>query len=171
MPLIKASYTVNRGQAYAGQIADTSVYNIDGTCAHNPNATAKLQIGRLVSVLSVQPIEGHKVVAQGAPASSKPLGIAVMSGVYSPGGEYEPGIAVNVMTHGRVWALAAAALTDAQAAFDNPVTFNADGVVVNGGAVATGWKFTGEVLASTDPAYKLVKIQVLQSATAPAAGA
>lgn len=168
MALINATYTVNRAQAYAGQIADTSLYNIDGTCAHNPNATANLQIGVLVSVLSVQPIEGHKVVAAGAPANSTPLGIGIMSSVYSPGGEYEPGRAVNVMTHGRVWVLALAALTDAQAAYGLPVSFNADGIVENGGAVDTGWKFTGEVLPSSNPAYKLVKIQVLQNAPVPA---
>lgn len=169
MALIPASYTVNRGQAYAGQIADTSLYNIDGACAHNPQATANLQIGRLVSVLSVQPVDGHKVVDVGAPSNSTPLGVAIMSSVYSPGGEYEPGRAVNVMTHGRVWVLALAALTEAQAAYGGAVSFNADGVVENGGAVKTGWKFTGEVLPSSNSAYKLVKIQILQNAPIPAA--
>lgn len=168
MSLIRASYTVNRGQAYAGQIADTSLYNIDGTCAYNDEATANLPIGVLVSATGAV-VDGHKVVATGNAAGQTPLGIAVMSHAYSPTGEYEPGRAVNVMTHGRVWVLALVATADADLAFDKFISFNAAGIVATDGAVKTGWKSTGEILPSEDSRYKLVKVQVLQSAVAPAA--
>lgn len=170
MALITASYTRLRAKAYAGQIADTSLYNIDGTCVHSDEATAPLPIGVLVSTTGTL-VEGHKVVVAGNASGQKIVGVAIMSHAYSPTGEYEQGVATNVMTHGRVWALALAAITDTQAAFKNPVSFNADGIVDPEGTVATGFTFTGEVLPSSDSRYKLVKIQLTQDAVAPAAAA
>lgn len=165
MSLIRASYTVHRGQAYAGQIADTSLYNIDGACV----SQGKIPVGKLVCVEQVQSVEGHKVVSVAKDATKPLLGIATMSHAYSPTGEYEDAIAVNVMTHGRVWAIVkAAGFTDADGAFDKLVSFNADGIIEKGGAIKTGYKFTGEVLPTDNPAYKIAKIQVLQSIAAPA---
>ncbi|WP_279025567.1 structural cement protein Gp24 [Gibbsiella quercinecans] len=161
MSLIKASYTVSRGQAYAGQIADTSLYNVDGACV--VNSGVKVPVGSLVSVVSVQPVEGHKVVQVAADASKPLLGIAVMSHAYSPTGEYDSETAINVLTHGRVWALAESALTDAQAAYGAKVSFNKDGVVSAGGAINTDYTFTGEILSSENPDYKIVKLQLIQS--------
>lgn len=164
MALIKASYTVNRSKAYAGMIADTSLYNINGTCA----AQSDLLIGKLVAVQEVEPVDGHIVVDVATDGTKPLLGIAVMSHAYSPTGVYEAGCATNVMTHGRVWALAEKTLTEVQAAFGGYVDFNASGVVSNGGAVKTGYKFTGEILDTDSPDYKIVKIQVLEGAVAPA---
>lgn len=167
MALIRASYTVHRGQAYVGQIADTSLYNIDGACA----ASGKVLIGIPVAVQAVQAIEGHKVVKLATDNSLPILGITIMSHAYSPAGEYDDGLAVNVMTHGRVWVKASNDITEAQAAYDKPVSFDASGVVANGGAVKTGYKFTGEILqgehAPGEQPFKLVKIQVLQSIAVP----
>lgn len=166
MSLIRASYTVHRGQAYAGQIADTSLYNIDGACV----ASVKFAIGKLVCVEQVQSVEGHKVVSVAKDATKPILGVAVMSHAYSPTGEYEEGVAVNVMTHGRVWALVKAdGFTDADAGFDKAVSFNAEGVIDKAGTIKTGYTFTGEVLPTTDAKYKIAKIQLIQSAKAPAA--
>ncbi len=171
MALIRASYTVHRGQAYVGQIADTSLYNIDGACA----ADGSVPIGIPVAVQSVQPIEGHKVVKLAVDNSLPILGVAIMSHAYSPTGAYDDGVAVNVMTHGRVWVKASNDLTEAQAAYDKVVSFDADGVVTDGGAVKTGYKFTGEILqgehAPGEQPFKLVKIQVLQSVAIPAESA
>lgn len=168
MSLIRASYTVTRGQAYAGQIADTSLYNIDGACV----AQGEIPIGKLVCVEQVQPVEGHKVVSVAKDATKPLLGIAIMSHAYSPTGAYEDGIAVNVMTHGRVWALVKAdSFTDADAAYDKAVSFNADGIIDKAGTIKTGYTFTGEVLPTTDAKYKIAKIQLIQSAKAPAANA
>lgn len=165
MALIKASYTVHRSRAYAGQIADTSLYNVNGTCA----AQSNLLIGKLVAVQDVEPVDGHIVVDVATDGTKPLLGIVIMSHAYSPEGVYEAGTATNVMTHGRVWALAEKSLTEAQAAFGGYVDFNASGVVSNGGAVKTGYKFTGEILDTDSPDYKIVKIQVIEGAAAPAA--
>lgn len=166
MSLIKASYTAHRSKAYAGQIADTSLYNVDGACV----AGEKLSVGRLISVLAVQAIEGHKVVQVAKDNALPLLGISVMSHAYSPEGFYEEGIATNVITHGRVWVpIVKAGLVDADVAFDKVVSFNSDGVAAKGGAVKTGYKFTGERLPSDNPLYDLVKIQVLQSIAVPTA--
>lgn len=165
MSLIKASYTVHRAKSYAGMIADTSLYNIDGTCV----ADIDTPIARLLAVKDVQPIEGHKVVVVAKDASLPIIGVGIMSHAYSPAGVYEAGIAVNVMTHGRVWVpVVKAGFAVEDAAFDKLVSFNADGVVAKGGAVKTSYKFTGEYHKSDDPTYDLVKIQVLQSVSAPA---
>lgn len=170
MALIRASYTVHRGQAYVGQIADTSLYNIDGACAADGN----LQIGVPVAVQEVQPIEGHKVVKLAVDNSLPILGVTIMSHAFSPAGLYDDGSAVNVMTHGRVWVQASNDLTEEQAAFDKVVSFDSNGVVVDGGAVKTGYKFTGEILQGQQEQggqpFKLVKIQVLQSVAAPSTG-
>ena len=164
MSLIRASYTVHRGQAYAGQIADTSLYNIDGACV----ASKAIAIGKLVCVEQVQAIEGHKVVSIAKDGTKPLLGIATMSHAYSPTGVYEEAVAVNVMTHGRVWAIVkAAGFTDADGAFDKVVSFNADGIIEKGGTIKTGYKFTGEILPTDNPAYKIAKIQVLQSIAIP----
>lgn len=170
MALIRASYTVHRGQAYVGQIADTSLYNIDGACA----ADGVVPIGIPVAVQEVQPIEGHKVVKLATDNSLPILGVTIMSHSNSPAGQYEDGLAVNVMTHGRVWVKASNDLTESQASFDKVVSFDANGVVTDGGAVKTGYKFTGEILqGQQEPGgqpFKLVKIQVLQSAAVPSVG-
>lgn len=166
MSLIHASYTVHRGQAYAGQIADTSLYNIDGACV----ASATLPIGRLVCVDQVQAVEGHKVVSVAKDATKPILGVAIMSHVYSPTGAYDEGVAVNVMTHGRVWALVnnASGFAEADAGFGKNVSFNTDGVIDKAGTIKTGYTFTGELLPTTDAKYKIAKIQVIQSVKAPA---
>lgn len=167
MALIKASYTVNRSKAYAGQLADTSLYNVDGACA----ADGSIPVGRLLAVSEVQAVDGHKVVKVATDSSLPLIGVSVMSHAYSASGEYEDGIAVNVLTHGRVWVpVVKAGLLDDDYSYGKQVLFNSDGVVARDGDIATGYKFTGQKLSSDDATYDLVQIQLLQSAGAPVVG-
>ena len=167
MALIKASYTVHRAKAYAGMIADTSLYNVDGACA----ADGVIKVGRLLAVSEVQAVEGHKVVKVATDGSLPLIGVSIMSHAYSANGEYEDGIAVNVLTHGRVWVpIVKASLVEDDYSYGKQVLFNSDGVVARDGSIATGYKFTGQKLPSDDATYDLVQIQLLQSAGAPVVG-
>ena len=76
------------------------------------------------------------------------------------------------MTHGRIWAIADATVTEADCAFGSFVTFTATGTVAKGdaGVIKTGYKHTGEYTKNADGTV-LVKVQVLQGAVAPAAAA
>lgn len=162
---IPASYTVERGKAYAGQIADTSAYNIDGACV----AEGSIGVGRAVALKEVEPIGGHKVVVQLKDASLPIFGVAIMSHAYSPEGVYEDAGAINVMTHGRVWALASKSLAAENVKPGSAVNFDADGIVAAAGVVTTGYVHTGQILpAGSD--YKIVQIQILQSAKSSATG-
>lgn len=157
MAQIPASYTRNRDRAIPGQIADTTLYQIDGACVVDDDG-ANIPNGRFVSLLSVEPVQGHKVVALGAPASSVPFGVSVLSHARSPAGYYEPAVAINVMRQGTIWVEADSALTEAQAAFGNAVTYDANGIVANGAAnAAANARFTGEILPAAN-GKRLVKI-------------
>lgn len=165
MSLIKASYTVHRSKCYAGQVADTSLYNVDGTTVGD----MELPIGRIVAVKAVQAIEGHKVITLARDNSLPLLGVVIESHSYAPEGVYEEGCATNVMTHGRVWVpMIKSSFNEADVAYDKPVSANNDGIVEHGGSVKTGYKFTGEWHPSDNADYNLVKIQVLQSVAVPA---
>jgi hypothetical protein len=167
MAQITASYSRKRDIAVAGQIADTSLYNIDGTCV----AEGDIKAGVLVASTGVVS-NGHKVVKPATAASSVIVGIAQFSQAYSPEGKYDDESAVNVMTHGRIWALADATVTKADCAFGSFVTFTANGTVAKGsaGVIKTGYKHTGEYTKNADGTV-LVKLQVLQGAVAQAAAA
>lgn len=156
---IPASFTVARDQAYAGMIADTSLYNVDGTCAANPAVTTPIKVGVAVSVLSVQPIEGHKVVDV-AKADTVPYGVTVMSHAYSPKGEYEPGCATNVLSHGRIWIVSDDATAPVFGHYVKIVP--GTGHAAAAGTLSTEWQYTGEFLKLKDGSY-IAKIQVLQS--------
>lgn len=174
MALIKASYTVHRSKAYAGMHADTSAYNIDGTCCAGVD---KLPVGVFVALDPAGGVvDGHKVVTNVIDtAASNPnlVGATLMSHAYSPEGVYDEGSAVNVMTAGRIWVLCAKSLSDAAKAFNVQVNINAKGEVVNSGAGAIGTVYTttGEWLKTDDPNYDLIKVQLTQAQFQLPAGA
>lgn len=177
MAQIPASYSRKRDIAVAGQIADTSLYNIDGTCV----AEGDIKAGVLVAstgavstgaVSNGAVSNGHKVVKPATAASDVIVGIAQFSQAYSPEGKYDDESAVNVMTHGRIWAIADVTVTEADCAFGSFVTFTANGAVAKGdaGVIKTGYKHTGEYTKNADGTV-LVKVQLLEGAVAPAANA
>jgi hypothetical protein len=163
--VINASYSVRRKKAIAGQIADTSLYNIDGACA----AAGNVPVGRFVALnadAAVQDPEGkYKPVSAATPAGSTVVGVAIVSAAQAPEGVYEDGYAVNVMTHGRVFVEVPATATLANVALGNKVGIDATGkVVLTGAVVTTNHTFTGELVESQDDAIKLAKIQLVQNA-------
>ncbi|UGO53096.1 hypothetical protein HAZELMIKA_6 [Klebsiella phage vB_KaeD_HazelMika] len=175
MALIKASWTVRRSKAYAGMTpADTSLYNIDGTCC---SGVPNLKAGVIVALDATQKVvDGHKVVTNvidtGA-ANPKLVGATIMSHAYSPEGFYDEGSAVNVITHGRAWVLCKKDLTDENKEFGNQVFVDADGIVSNSGAgvIGTVYTATGEWFKTDDANYDIVKIQITQAQfQLPAAG-
>ena len=183
MAQITASYSRKRDIAVAGQIADTSLYNIDGTCVAKGDIKAGVLVASTGAVSTgavsnghkvVKPAtavsNGHKVVKPATAASDVIVGIAQFSQAYSPEGKYDDESAVNVMTHGRIWAIADATVTEEDCAFGSFVTFTANGTVAEGdaGVIKTGYKHTGEYTKNADGTV-LVKVQVLQGAVAPAA--
>jgi len=160
MALIKASYTVHRAKAYAGMIADTSLYNVDGTCA----AEKDIKVGVAVALSPTGGVvDGHKVVVDTIAEDSAIVGVTVMSHAYSPEGVYEEGSATNVLTHGRAWVLCEKALTEANRAFGKFVSFNTNGVAADTGT-ETLYSYTGEWLQTDDTQFDIVKIQVVQNA-------
>lgn len=167
MAQIPASYSRKRDIAVAGQIADTSLYNIDGTCVAKGDIKAGVPVASTGAVSN-----GHKVVKPATAASDVIVGIAQFSQAYSPEGKYDDESAVNVMTHGRIWALADDSVTEADCAFGSFATFTANGTVAKGdsGVIKTGYKHTGEYTKNADGTV-LVKVQVLQGAVAPVAAA
>lgn len=158
MAQIPASYSRKRDIAVAGQIADTSLYNIDGTCVAEGDIKAGVLVASTGAVSN-----GHKVVKPATAASDVIVGIAQFSQAYSPEGKYDDESAVNVMTHGRIWAIADDDVTAADCAFNSFVTFTAEGVVAKGdaGVIKTGYRHTGEYTKNADGTV-LVKVQVLQ---------
>lgn len=176
---IPATYTRKRDICIPGQIADTSLYNIDGTCA----AANDILTGVLVA-LSGGVVDGHKVVDAAKTANAVLVvdtaktanavlvGVTTHSHYQSPEFKYDKFSAVNVMTHGRVWCRAASTVTAADCAFKSLVTFGDDGTVAKGdaGLIKTGYTHTGEWFKNKDGVV-LVKIQLTQDATAPAAPA
>lgn len=164
MAQIPASYSRKRDIAVPGQIADTSLYNIDGTCVAEGDIKAGVLVASNGAVSN-----GHKVVKPATAASDVIVGIAQFSQAYSPEGKYDDESAVNVMTHGCIWAIADTTVTEADCAFGSFVTFTATGTVAKGdaGVIKTGYKHTGEYTKNADGTV-LVKIQVLQGAVAPA---
>lgn len=158
MAQIPASYSRKRDIAVAGQIADTSLYNIDGTCVAEGDIKAGVLVASTGAVSN-----GHKVVKPATAASDVVVGIAQFSQAYSPEGKYDDESAVNVMTHGRIWAIADDDVTAADCAFNSFVTFTAEGVVAKGdaGVIKTAYRHTGEYTKNADGTV-LVKVQVLQ---------
>ena len=160
MALIKASYTVHRAKAYAGMIADTSLYNVDGTCA----AEKDIKVGVAVALSTTGGVvDGHKVVVDTIAEDSAIVGVTVMSHAYSPEGVYEEGSATNVLTHGRAWVLCEKALTEENRAFGKFVSFNTNGVASDTGT-ETLYSYTGEWFKTDDEQFDIVKIQVVQNA-------
>lgn len=172
MSLIKASYSVVRGVAYAGQIADTSNYNIDGTCVTGDN---KILIGKIVALdPEMKVVDGHKVVTDKIDlkaANPNLVGAAIMSHAYSPTGEYESGCAINVMTHGRAWVLCGKELPESARAFNQQVHVDASGVVTVAGdnALGTVYTTTGEWFKTNHPDFDIIKIQLTQAQFQPPA--
>lgn len=167
MAQIPASYSRKRDIAVAGQIADTSLYNIDGTCVAEGDIKAGVLVASTGAVSN-----GHKVVKPATAASDVIVGIAQFSQAYSPEGQYDDESAVNVMTHGRIWAVADATVTEEDCVFNSFVTFTANGTVAKGdsGVIKTGYRHTGEYTKNADGTV-LVKIQVLQGMASQVAGA
>lgn len=148
-----------RQVALAGMVSDTSLYNIDGACV--VGGADAIQVGRAVSVTTAQPVDGHKVVERN---NTAPYGVVVRSHYETPDGTARVQEAVNVMTHGRIWMIAADAVTPV---FGQVVNIASDGSVGVAGT-ATAWKFAGGVIdkAANPDGFKLVEVQVLQSSTA-----
>lgn len=164
---IPASYSRKRDIAIPGQIADTSLYNIDGTCV----AEGDIKAGVLTASTGVVQ-DGHKVVKTASAASDKIVGITQFSHAYCPEGKYDDESATNVMTHGRIWAIADSTVTEADCGFDDLVTFTATGTVAKGsaGVIKTGYKHTGEYTKNADGTI-LVKVQVIQGMSSEPVGA
>lgn len=160
-----------RSVALAGMVADTSLYNIDGACV--VGGTDPINVGVAVSVTEDPAIDGHKVVSAVNKEGSA-YGVVVRSHYETPDGTAKAKEAVNVMTAGRIWMKAAAAITAANRAVGKPVFVNAAGLVVNeaaarAAAFTTGWTFAGGYIANTgsDPQNlsvdgALVEVQVKQ---------
>ena len=150
-----------RQVATAGMISDTSLYNIDGACV--VGGAVPIEVGRAVSVTTAEPVDGHKVVER---TNTAPYGVVVRSHYETPDGTARVNEAVNVLTHGRIWMIAAEAVTPV---FGQVVSIASDGSVGTTGT-ATAWKYAGGVIeaAANPDGYKLVEVQVLQSSTAVA---
>lgn len=160
MALIKASYTVNRSKAYAGQLADTSLYNVDGACA----AAKSVKVGVVVALDPTgKVVDGHKVVTDTISAEAPNLvGVAIMSHAYSPAGVYDEGSAINVLTNGRAWVLCAKDLPEANKEFNKQVFLTTSGTVAATG-IGTVYTTTGEWLKTDDENFDIIKIQVTQA--------
>lgn len=160
-----------RSVALAGMVADTSLYNIDGACV--VGGTDPINVGVAVSVTTAPAIDGHKVVSAVNEEGSA-YGVVVRSHYETPDGTAKAKEAVNVMTAGRIWVRAAAAITAANRTVGKPVFVNAAGLVVDAAAAGaaaftTGWTFAGGYIANTgsDPQNlsvdgALVEVQVKQ---------
>lgn len=168
MARIDASYTVLRDKALPGQIADTSLYNVDGACA----ADVVVPVGKFVFALAPSATDNpeglYKRVTPINSGALKIVGVAVISQAHAPNWQYDEGSAVNVLTHGRVWVEVPVATTLAQVAFDTAVVVNATGDVTLAAAAAgdttTAHRFTGELVAhKLDATKRLAKIQLVQS--------
>jgi hypothetical protein len=169
MAEITASYTVLRNKAIAGQIADTSLYNVDGACA----ALGDVAVGKFVfnsgATDATNPEGLYKIVKPAAASAAEvPVGVVSISHANAPEMIYRDGSAVNVLTHGRIWVPVPASATLAQVAFDKVVVVKSDGSVSLVAATATdfttGHRFTGELVANiNDSQTKLAKIQLIQS--------
>ncbi|UGV21797.1 hypothetical protein [Phage vB_EcoM-p111] len=160
MALIKASYTVHRAKAYAGQIADTSLYNVDGACA----AAKSVKAGVVVALDPTgKVVDGHKVVTDTISAGAPNLvGVAIMSHAYSPEGVYDEGSAINVLTNGRAWVLCAKDLPEVNKEFNKQVFLTTSGTVAATG-IGTAYTTTGEWLKTDDESFDIIKIQVTQA--------
>ena len=160
MALIKASYTVNRSKAYAGLLADTSLYNVGGACA----AAKEIKVGVVVALDPTgKVVDGHKVVTDTISAETPNLvGVAIMSHAYSPAGVYDGGSAINVLTNGRAWVLCAKDLPEANKEFNKQVFLTTSGTVAATG-IGTVYTTTGEWLKTDDENFDIIKIQVTQA--------
>lgn len=160
MALIKASYTVNRSKAYAGLLADTSLYNVDGACA----AAKEIKAGVVVALDPTgKVVDGHKVVTDTISAEAPNLvGVAIMSHAYSPEGVYDEGSAINVLTNGRAWVLCAKDLPEVNKEFNKQVFLTTSGTVAATG-IGTAYTTTGEWLKTDDENFDIIKIQVTQA--------
>lgn len=143
-----------RSVALAGMVADTSLYNIDGACV--VGGSNAIPVGVAVSVTTAPEIDGHKVVSA-VNSEGSAYGVVVRSHYETPDGTAKVQEAVNVMTAGRIWVRAAAAITAANRNVGKPVFVNAAGLVVNAaeaGAAAftTGWTFAGGYIAAATAA-------------------
>ncbi|QPB09464.1 hypothetical protein CPT_Solomon_006 [Klebsiella phage Solomon] len=169
MAQIPASYSRKRGKCIPGQIADTSAYNIDGTCVADKDIPTGVFVASTGEV-----VEGHKVITQTINAENPNLvGVTIHSHAYSPEWKYDEASAANVMTAGRVWVRADDAFPDADGVkFNQQVFINTSGyVVASGAAGAIGTIFTtcGEFEKFDD--IKLIKVQLTQGQfQLPAAG-
>ena len=149
-----------RSIATAGMISDTSLYNVDGACV--VGGAAAIPVGTVVGVTSAQPVDGHKVVAATGVTAANVLGVVVRSHYETPDGTAKPQGAVNVLTHGRIWALTS---LEAAPVFASAVSVSATGTVVAAdteGAALTGWTFAGGFVAAANGNPALVEIQIKQ---------
>lgn len=154
---IPATYPRARDQAIPGQVGDTSLNNFDGRCVADPDG-ANIPAGRFVSLVPDDVIDDYKVVTLGGTAA---YGVTKISHAYAPKGYYEPGIATNVMTHGRIWVECAAGFTADDAAFKGVANYDATGKVAATGT-ASPFKFTGRFKASLYGGANVAEVQLLQ---------
>lgn len=148
---MNASYYEEMSAAVAGQVSDTSRYNIDGACVV-ANDVSEILVGVAVQAeidnqINIVQNGGHLVIRpMDNTGKSKVYGFTIRSHyqtVSHINGEmvYEGGSAVNVITIGRVWVRCAAGT---KAEFGTPVKVNAEGLVDDAGTIDTnGVTFTG----------------------------
>lgn len=146
-----------RSVALAGMVADTSLYNIDGACVVAAPAEKRIMVGSAVGFTTVPAIDGHKVVDATITADIAPYGVVVRSSYETPDGFARGQEAVNVMTAGRIWVKASAAIAEANRGVGKPVFVNGTGLVVDATAAsttvfATGWTFAGGYIAAATAA-------------------
>ena len=139
-----------RQAALAGMVSDTSLYNIDGACVLGGDAN--VQVGQAVGVSAIEVTggnesgAGHKTVVGSGVTTANVYGVAVRSHYEAVDGFYRPQEAINVMTAGRIWMKTTLASAPA---IGSEITVDATGIVVDTGAVATGWTFAGGFIGST----------------------
>lgn len=142
--MMGASYYNEMAVAVAGQVSDTSRYNIDGACVLG--GSKSVPCGRAVHVEQVLP-DGTKEV-QVLAENKVPYGVAIRSHfatITDSAGKmaYDVGDGVNVMTVGRVWLIAEKDFTPA---FGSAVNLTTDGKAkeqADGGIAPTGWTYAG----------------------------
>jgi hypothetical protein len=160
-----------RFAATAGMLSDTSLYNIDGACVMGTVA-APVQVGSFVSVTRDTAPAGviggsgqYKVLAAAATEAAA-YGVLVRSSYESETGAYVSQSPANVLSAGRIWARATAAVTAATVIGAAVTIVNGEVTALGAAAATAGTRITfagGYIPAAESPdGVPLVEVQVRQ---------
>lgn len=155
------------GAACPGTLADSSAYNIDGSCFVSPD-TENILCGKFVRVLSNH--GGYREITDKFPTKSAiPYGVALRShydarrnldGYMS----YFTGDPINVVSKGRVWVLSQKIDTAPQPFADVYVTIDGFASQDSTDHEVYGWNYTGGH-AKYNGSFWIVEVQLKQSVT------